>query len=276
MMTQGLIGQMVRDYRIDEFVGSGGQGDVYRGMDLTRQRSVALKCIRPEDTTNEQAIQRFRIEAEVNKRLRHSCIVPMYDFWSDASGVWLVTAWLEGGNLRQRLRQKVLTLNETVYMLMRVGAALDAIHAVEIIHRDIKPDNILFDQSNHAYLTDFGAAKRLKVQPITQSGTMVGSPGYHAPELIQRGEAITPQADLFSLAIVLYEALTGVHPFESPNLMQMVMNVVQKPLPRVSHLNADVPDEIDDVLQKAAAKTPTDRYASAGEMARAFQRAAQA
>jgi serine/threonine-protein kinase len=148
------------------------------------------------------------------------------------------------------------------------------VHAVEVIHRDIKPDNILFDGSHHAYLTDFGAAKRLKVQPITQSGAMVGSPGYHAPEIIQR-EMVTAQSDIFSLAIVAYEALTSEHPFENPNLLQRMMNVVQKPLPYVTDRCPDVPIEVDHVLQKAAAKAPQDRYASAGEMARAFQQAAR-
>lgn len=272
--TQALIGQMVRDYRIDEYVGSGGQGIVYRGQDLKHQRAVALKCILPEQMANMQAIQRFRIEAEVNKRLNHPCIVPLYDFWSDNSGVWLVTAWLEGGNLRERLRYRPLTLHEAVHMLMRIGAALDAVHAVEIIHRDIKPDNILFDQAGHAHLTDFGAAKRLKVQPITQSGSMIGSPGYHAPEIIQRQE-ITHRADIFSLAVVLYEALTGIHPYESSNPLQMVMNVVQKPLPYVRLRCPDIPATVDEVLQKAAAKASQDRYATTGEMARAFQRAAR-
>jgi serine/threonine protein kinase len=273
MMTHGLIGQMVSIYRVDEYIGSGGQGIVYRGFDTNRNRPVALKCIRPEEMANTQAIERFRIEAEVNKRLRHPCIVPLYDFWRDDNSVWLVTAWLEGGNLRRLLRKKPLTLNNVVTMLMRVGAALDAVHAVEIIHRDIKPDNILFDASQHAYLTDFGAAKRLKVQPITQSGAMIGSPGYHAPEIIQH-EAVTPQSDIFSLAIVAYEALTGEHPFENPNLLQRMMNVVQKPLPYVTD-RCSVPIEVDHVLQKAAAKVPQDRYASAGEMARAFQQAAR-
>lgn len=274
-MTQALIGQIVRDYRIDEYVGSGGHGIVYRGYDLKNKRAVALKCIRPEQMANMQAIQRFRIEAEVNKRLNHPCIVPMYDFWSDNSGVWLVTSWLEGGSLRVRLRSRPLTLHETVHMMMRIGAALDAVHAVEIIHRDIKPDNILFDQGGHAHLTDFGAAKRLKVQPITQSGSMIGSPGYHAPEIIQR-ETITHLADLFSLAVVLYESLTGVHPYESHNPLQMVMNVVQKPLPYVTQRCPEIPLAVDEVLQKAAAKVPEARYSSAGEMARAFQRAARA
>lgn len=273
-MTQTLVGQMVNYYRIDEYVGSGGQGMVYRGFDLKRNRAVALKCIRPEQVANTSAIERFRIEAEVNKRLRHSCIVPMYDFWNDEASVWLVTAWMEGGSLRQRLRRKPLSPYETANMLLRVGAALDAVHAVEVIHRDIKPDNILFDQSYHAYLTDFGTAKRLKVQPITQSGAVLGSPGYHAPEIIHR-EDVTPQADLFSLAIVVYEALTGEHPFDSPNLLQRMMNVVQKPLPYLSERLPDVPSQVDVVLQKAAAKAAAERYASAGEMARAFQRAVQ-
>jgi serine/threonine protein kinase len=271
---QALVGQMVRTYQIDEYVGSGGQGIVYRGIDLKHPRTVALKCIRPEQMTDMKAIQRFRIEAEVNKRLNHPCIVPMYDFWADHSGVWIITAWLDGGNLRQRLRGRPLTLYESVSMLMRIGAALDAVHAVEVIHRDIKPDNILFDRAGHAYLTDFGAAKRLKVQPITQSSSLLGSPGYHAPEIIQR-EVITHQADLFSLAIVMYEALTGEHPFESSNLVQRMLNVVQKPLPWVTERYPDFPIDVDLVLQKAGSKAPQDRYSSAGEMARAFQNAAR-
>jgi serine/threonine protein kinase len=271
---QGLVGQMVRTYQIDEYVGSGGQGIVYRGIDLKTSRQVALKCIRPEQMTDMKAIQRFRIEAEVNKRLNHPCIVPLYEFWSDHSGVWIVMAWLEGGNLRRRLRSRPLNLNEAVSLLMRMGAALDAVHAVEVIHRDIKPDNILFDQVGHSYLTDFGAAKRLKVQPITQSGSLVGSPGYHAPEIIQR-EAVTPLADQFSLAILMYESLTGSHPFESHNPLQQMMNVVQKPMPLVTSRCPDIPLDVDRVLQKAAAKNPQDRYPSAGEMARAFQNAAR-
>lgn len=269
-MNEAMIGQQVRGYLIEAYVGTGGQGVVYRGIDVHHRRPVALKCIRPENMRDSDSIQRFQIEAEINQRLRHPCIVPMYESWYDGETVWLATAWLNGGSLKARLKHAPLDPAFVLAMLDRIAAALDASHAAQIIHRDVKPDNILFDNADRAWLTDFGTAKRLRVQSITQTGTLVGSPGYHAPEMIQR-EAITAQADIFSLAVVLYECFAGEHPFASPHLMQMVMNVVQKPMPPLAVLRPDLPPAVDAVLQKAAAKDPDERYATAGALVTALQ-----
>lgn len=268
-----FIGQTIRNYDIEEQIGGGGQGRVFRAQDPKNERTVALKVIRTEDIGNAEAVKRFQIEAAISFRLKHPCIVPLYDFWIDKHGVWMAMAFMEGGNLRSRFEASPLSLEDAGVMLDRIAWALTAAHRISVIHRDVKPDNILFDAQGLAYLSDFGAAKRLKAERITRTGIMVGSPGYFPPEVIQKG-TITPAADVFSLGIVLYEALTGEHPFDDSSGLQMIVNILQKPVPDIREKRPEFPESITKVIWTATAKTISDRYTLPMALANAFRAAA--
>jgi eukaryotic-like serine/threonine-protein kinase len=267
-------GDMLRHYHVLERIGGGGQGVVYKAQDTQQDRIVAMKVIRPGDMKDAVAVKRFQMEAAITFRLKHPCIVPIYDYWTETSGVWMVMRWFEGGNLRKKIAQATLTLSETATLLQRISEAVDAAHQLNVIHRDIKPENILLDADANAYLSDFGAAKRMNAQRITKTGQVIGSPGYFAPEVLQK-QPITPQVDIFSLGIVLYEALTGAHPFQTSSLLQTIMKLIQTPVPSVHVLRPDIPAAISEVIGKATAKTPAERYTSASELLAAFRAAAE-
>jgi serine/threonine-protein kinase len=268
-----FVGQTIRTYSVAEQIGGGGQGRVYRAHDTKHGRSVALKVIRTEDIGNAEAVKRFQMEAAISFRLKHPCIVPLYDFWIDKHGVWMAMAFMEGGNLRSRFTQHVLTVAEAGAMLDRIAWALRAAHRISVIHRDVKPDNILFDAQGLAYLSDFGAAKRLKAEKITRTGIVVGSPGYFPPEIIQKG-TITPYTDIFSLGVVLYEALTSEHPFDAASGLQMIVNILQNPVPDIRLKRPELPPAIAEVIWKATHKTADARYPDAMALAEAFRTAA--
>jgi serine/threonine protein kinase len=266
-------GKTLRHYEIMERIGDGGQGVVYKAQDTDNNRIVAMKMLRPGDMKDADAVKRFQLEAAITFRLKHPSIVPIYDYWTDPDGVWMVMRWFQGGNLRAKIEQAPLTLIETSHMLQRIGAAVATAHNLNVIHRDIKPENILLDEHGDTYLSDFGAAKRVNAPRITKTGHLVGSPGYYAPEMLQK-QPVSTQTDIFSLGIVLYEALTGAHPFQSNSLLQSIVSTIQAPLPPVHALRPDIPAAVSAVLGKAAAKIPTERYATAAELVTAFHEAA--
>jgi serine/threonine protein kinase len=247
---------------------------VYKAQDTDLNRFVAMKVIRPGDMQDAAALKRFQMEAAITFRLKHPSIVPIYDYWMETSGVWMVMRWFEGGNLRKKIQRGVLTLAETTGVLQRIGAAADTAHKMNVIHRDIKPENILLDGNGNAYLSDFGAAKRTNAQRITKTGQVIGSPGYFAPEILQK-QPVTPQADIFLLGIVAYEMLTGTHPFQSSSLLQTIMKIIQTPVPKVHILRPEIPPAVSDVIGKATAKAPAERYTSAAELLAAFETAAE-
>ncbi len=273
MMQMNFAGQTVRTYTIEEQIGGGGQGRVYRAQDTKNARVVALKVIRTEDIGNADAVKRFQMEAAISFRLKHPCIVPLYDFWIDKHGVWMAMAFMEGGNLRSRFVQSVLSLAAAGAMLDRIAWALQAAHRISVIHRDVKPDNILFDADGVAYLSDFGAAKRLKAERITRTGIVVGSPGYFPPEVIQKG-TITAHTDIFSLGVVMYEALTSEHPFDAASGLQMIVNILQNPVPNICLKRPEIPSAVAEVIWKATAKAANDRYPDPMALADAFRAAA--
>ncbi|MCU0512298.1 MAG: serine/threonine protein kinase [Anaerolineae bacterium] len=267
------IGRTVRTYAIHARAGAGGQSVVYQAVDTRQGEAVALKIMRPDDLDNAEALHRFEAEAAIMRLLRHPCIVPVYDTWTDEHGVWMVLPWYAGGSLRRLLADGPLSLPRTVALVTRLAQGLAAAHAIEVIHRDLKPDNILFDAAGQPYLSDFGAARRLSATSRTLSGTMVGTPGYAAPEVLQKGD-ITPRVDVFSLAVVLYEALTGSNPFFSHSYIQTILNLLQQPLPDVCRLRPELPAAVNAVLQQATAKDPAQRYATPTALAHAFRQAA--
>jgi hypothetical protein len=198
----------------------------------------------------------------------------LYDYWREPGVAYLVMRLLRGGNLQDFLQQGAVSLEAAVTLLNQIGEALHAAHRMGIIHRDIKPANILLDEDNNAYLADFGIAKNLgnpQLEDVTQIGLMVGSPAYISPEQI-RGEVVRPQADIYCLAVLLYEMLTGHKPFHGPTPIDYVQQHLSEPLPLLVHDGTDFPARLDEVLQRATAKEPAQRYADVPSLLADVQR----
>ncbi len=272
-MTE-LIGQTVNGYTIKSLLGSGGQSVAYLANHEKFDSDVVVRCALPEYVDDEETIQRLQIEATIFFRLKHPHIVPLLDYWRDDEGVWLIQKYMAGGSLRDKITiPHTLALTEIADMLDTVSQALEYAHHHNIIHRDIKPDNILFDEANVAYVHDFGVAKRLKSDAITRSDVMIGSPAYFSPEQINK-QTITPQTDVYIMGITLFEAITGEHPFLSAHTkMQLILKHLRSPLPSVSQYNIGIPHAIDNVLKIATAKDPKERYPSMTALSNAFRNA---
>lgn len=267
-------GTVVRGYELRNLLGEGGFGAVYRAYQPAVKREVALKVILPEFANHPDFIRSFESEAQIIARLEHLHIVPLYDFWRDPDGAFLVMRLLKGGSLRGLIEQGPLSLDKAARMLNQVAAALHTAHRNDIIHRDIKPDNVLIDEEHNAFLTDFGIALDLEQQDEDDfDDSLTGSPHYISPEQAQQ-EPVSPRSDIYSLGIVLFEMLTGEAPFAgNTTMMELILKQINEPLPPVHTLNPDVPDEIDLIIQRATDKNPNARYASVLEFAAAFQQA---
>lgn len=269
-----LAGTTLKGYELGERIGAGGFGAVYRGFQSTVGREVAIKVILPGYANQPDFIRRFESEAQIIARLEHPFIVPLYDYWRDPSGAYLVMRYLRGGSLKNMLDQGALDLETAVGILDQVAAALSIAHRNNVIHRDIKPANILLDEDYNAYLSDFGIAKDLDLQEgSTQTGRLVGSPDYLSPEQA-RSEPVTPQTDIYSLGVVLYEMLVGEHPFPDLSPVERLYKHLQDELPRITSLPSVTAEDINQVIQTATSKNPKHRFEHVAAMAAAFREAA--
>lgn len=259
--TQSLAGQTIRGYQLKQLVGAGGFGQVYRAHQPSVDRSVAIKVILPEFTEHPDFVARFEAEARTVAKLEHPHIVPLYDFWQDEHGAFLVMRYLKGGSLRDRLEAEgALDPEELERVMGQVCEALAAAHEHGVVHRDLKPENILLDQRGQAYLTDFGIAKDLSAQALTQTGKLTGSAGYLAPEQA-RAEPVSPATDVYALGILAYELLTGEHPFPDLTPIQLIQHQLNEPLPPASDGRPGVSADVDAVIQRATEKDPANRPA---------------
>jgi ABC-type oligopeptide transport system substrate-binding subunit/DNA-binding SARP family transcriptional activator/tRNA A-37 threonylcarbamoyl transferase component Bud32 len=249
-----------RGFELKEEIGAGAYGVVYRAFQPAAGRNVAIKIILPKYADQPDFAARFDAEAQMVARLEHPHIVPLYDTWRDENGAHLVMRLLSGGSLKDLLKTGPLEPEAAVKLIEQVASALHVAHKKGIVHRDLKPSNILFDKEGNAYLSDFGIAKNLAAEvTLTPTGAVVGTPDYIAPEQI-RGEQLTPQADQYSLGLVMYEALTGLHPFACESIAALFHKHLTEPLPLVSAVRSDLPPNFDTVIHRATAKQPADRY----------------
>ena len=267
--------QAVRGFDLKEKIGEGAYGTIHRAIQPTVGREVAVKVIRRKYADDPDFIRRFEAEAQTIARLEHPYIVPLYDYWREPDGAFLVMRLLRGGNLLTSLESGAWAIEPTIKLLDQISSALSAAHRQGVVHRDIKPANILFDEAGNAYLSDFGIAKRMaRNHQLTAEGGILGTPDYISPEQL-RSEPVGPAADLYSLGAVLYEMLTGERPFPNIPVALLIQKQLEEPIPPISASRPDLPRRIDDVIQLATAKQPANRYPSALAMAEAFRQAAQ-
>ncbi len=273
---EDLTGQTLKGYELLERIGAGGYGAVYRALQPAVGREVALKIIHPEVAGQPEFIRRFELEAQLIARLEHLHIVPLYDFWRDPTGAYLAMRWLRGGSLRRALEGGPLDLPVAARLLEQIASALTAAHNRRVVHRDVKPANILLDEDGNAYLADFGIAADLKnvLEGVGAGGKPEGTLDYLSPEQA-RGETVTSQTDQYSLGVTLYETLTGRHPFKAVSSVERLYKHINDPLPRLDGLEAVVTKALDEVIQTATAKDPGKRYPDVLQMAAAFREAAQ-
>ena len=264
-------GRDLKGYELLERIGTGGFGTVYKANQSTVGREVAIKIVLPRYASQPDFIRHFENEAKRVARLDHRHIVPLYDYWRDPEGAYLVMRWLRGGSLREAIRTKPFEVKATAVLLDQIASALAVAHRNNVIHGDLKPSNILLDEDGSAYLADFGIAQNANSLHI-EAGAIVGSPAYLAPEQAN-GAAITPHADIYSLGVVLYELLVGQHPFPNLNPVDRLYKLVNEPLPVITSLREEVSAGVNVVVQKATAKNPTHRYADAMALAAAFREA---
>jgi serine/threonine protein kinase len=260
-----LIGQTLGKYQIIEQVGKGGMATVFKAYQPGLERYVAVKVL-PAYYAHEAGFEeRFTREAKAIARLDHPHILPVYDFGQDDGLSYIVMKYVPGGTLKKRLGTPLVT-QEALGILKQIAAALDHAHDVGILHRDVKPGNILIDEKGWVYLSDFGLAKMVEgsVQ-LTGTGTGVGTPAYMSPEQGQ-GLAVDERTDVYSLGIILYEMLTGRVPYDAETPMAVVVKHITSPLPLPRSINPTIPEPVERVILKALAKDPDDRFPRAGDL----------
>jgi serine/threonine-protein kinase len=270
------IGTRFGPYELRSLIGVGGMGEVYRAYDTVKGRTVALKLLRAEVAADPSFQERFRRESRVAARLQEPHVIPVHDFGDIGGVLYIDMRLVDGVSLKDELRTKgPLQPGRAASIIAQVGAALDAAHADGLVHRDIKPENVLLNPDDFAYLVDFGIAHTGGDPGVTSTGMIVGSSAYMAPERFDGG-VVGPAADIYSLSCLLYECLTGRPPFETTDLRQLMSAHMFAPPPRPSIMRRGVSRAFDDVVARGMAKQPGDRYASAGELARAATAAASA
>ena len=260
-----LVGEIVGErYRIDEVVGAGGMATVYKAADLTLERPVAVKVMRREVVKEADQLERFRREARAAAKLSHAHIVTVIDAGEENSRPYIVFEYVPGETLKQRIKSNgPLPITEAVAYAIEIGSALIAAHGAGLVHRDVKPENVLIDPHGHAKVADFGIARELEASDgLTKTGRVLGTTDYVSPEQAM-GEDVTGQSDVYSLGIVLYEMLTGEVPFKGENHVAVAMKHVKDQLPDVPEQRPEVSNALAAVIEKMTAKEPVDRYLSA-------------
>src|SRR5512142_381293 len=253
-------------YRLQARIGSGGMSTVYRALDETLQRQVAIKLMNREVATDSDQLERFRREARAVAQLSHPHVVGVIDAGEDEGRPYIVFEYVEGETLKERIRRMGrLPIAEAVAYAVEIARALGAAHARHIVHRDVKPQNVLIDEEGSAKVTDFGIARTLDEECLTADGRVLGTTDYVSPEQAL-GQPVTGQSDLYSLGVVLYEMLTGEVPFKGESQVAVAMKHVREELPDVQALRPEVSASLAAVVDRATAKDLHERYRSDEEL----------
>ena len=267
-----VVGTTLGRYRLIERIGRGGMANVYVAETIGGHARVAIKLLTPLMSENEQFIQRFRQEARVVAKLKHPNIIPVVDYGEIDGKAYLVMPYHPSGSLSDRLAQGGITPEDGGRIIAQISSALQFAHEQGVIHRDVKPSNILLDADGNAWLSDFGLAYMHDASLSLTGSAMLGTPAYVSPEQA-RGNKASARSDQYSLGIVLFEMVTGELPFEAETPMGVLVKHMQTPIPLPRSVKASVPVHIERVILKATAKDPEDRFGSVAELNEAFQAA---
>jgi predicted Ser/Thr protein kinase len=260
-----VVGELIAGrYELEKLVGSGGMSNVFRAHDRLLERTVAIKILHEQYTRDDDYVERFRREARAAARLAHPNIVTVIDRGEQDGRQFIVFEYVDGQNLKELTRDGPLEVHEAIGLTLQVARALSFAHDRGLVHRDVKPQNVLLNEDGQAKVTDFGIARSLDVQGVTQTGTVLGTSDYIAPEQA-RGQKVDPKTDIYSLGAVLYELLVGEVPFSGDNFVAVAMRHVNEPVPSVLEHRPDCPARLDLAIQRAMAKDPDDRFESMDE-----------
>jgi len=261
-------------YTLHEEIGAGATGSVYKARDALLDTWVALKLLKPEYTTNHNALERVRQEILLSRDIAHPNILRVYHLASSEGETYLTMQWIRGGTLAGMLsRRGALPVTEVLALATKISSALAAAHERKILHRDIKPGNILIDDDGEPYLADFGLARLIGERGLTQHGVFVGTPHYCSPEQVAL-EELDQRSDIYNLGLVLFEMVTGRKPFEAETVAEILTMHRGTPAPDPSTIAPKVPGELAAIILRCLAKDPTDRIESADELQRALCRVA--
>ena len=272
-----MSGEKIGQYEIKEHLGRGGMADVYKAVHPGLSVNRAIKVIRPELVRSDDFRIRFQKEAHTVAELRHPNIVQVHDFGSDGERFYMVMEFIEGQDLGQllKLEGRIRPIQRALNIVIRIASALEYAHSQDIVHRDIKPDNIMVSNDGTPILMDFGIAKLLTSDTkLTQQGLGIGTPAYMAPEQATAVTDVGPSADIYALTIVLYEMLTGTVPFKADSAMAVMLKAINEPLPPPRDIATDISEELQAVIFKGSAKDPGDRYQSIAQLRAALQQVA--
>jgi tRNA A-37 threonylcarbamoyl transferase component Bud32 len=253
-------------YEIVELIGKGGMSSVFKARDRLLDRTVAIKVLHPHYTEDEEYVERFRREARSVAQVSHPNIVTVIDRGEDDRRQFIVFEYVEGENLKELLqRTGPLPIRDALLLALQMARALSFAHGRGLVHRDVKPQNVLLNADGQAKMTDFGIAREVDVQGVTITGTVLGTSEYIAPEQA-RGQQVDQQTDVYSLGVVLYELLTGSVPYEGENFVTVALRHVNEPVPSVLERRPEVPPRLALAVERAMAKSPDDRFSSMDEL----------
>ncbi|MBT7191079.1 MAG: SUMF1/EgtB/PvdO family nonheme iron enzyme [Anaerolineae bacterium] len=268
-----LIGKSLGRYHILEQIGEGGMAIVYKAFDTRLEREVAIKVVLPTRQQSSKFIKRFEREAKALAKLSHPNIVKVLDYGKEGDLPFIVMEYVPAGTLKKQLKGKTLNWKDALTLIKPIAEALGYAHQHGIVHRDVKPSNILIDKAKQPLLTDFGVAKMLEgdeTLDLTNTGMGVGTPEYMAPEQFQGGN-VDQRADIYSLGVVYYEMVTGRKPFQADTPAAIIWKQATETLPRPSTFVPDLPDKIEKFLLKALAKNPSNRFQNMSELVIALE-----
>ena len=264
MITKG---QKINDrYEVIRSIGEGGMANVYLGYDTILDRNVAIKVLRGDLSNDEKFVRRFQREALSASSLAHPNIVEMYDVGEDDGTYYIVMEYVDGKTLKQLLKRRgALTLSEAIDIMSQLTDGMAHAHDSYIIHRDLKPQNIMIKDDGQIKITDFGIAMALNSTQLTQTNSVMGSVHYLPPEQAS-GKGCTIKSDIYSMGIIFYELLTGSLPFRGDNAVEIALKHMREPLPSIREENSSIPQSIENIVRRATAKNPKNRYDSARSM----------
>lgn len=262
-----IKGQMIDNrYKIIRSIGEGGMANVYLAYDTILEREVAVKILRGDLADDEKFVRRFQREANAASSLKHPNIVEMYDVGEDDGKYFIVMEFINGKTLKSLVKKRgALTLSEVMDIMLQLTSAVACAHDSYIIHRDIKPQNVMILEDGRVKITDFGIAMALNSNELTQTNSVMGSVHYLPPEQAN-GSGSTIKSDIYSLGILMFELLTGKLPFKGDNAVEIAIKQMKEPIPSVCDINPNIPQSVENIILRACAKNPRNRYDSAAEM----------